>query len=57
MKIRILSIILSLAMMISVLSGVIGTIETEASGLDENNYCADISEYRTGNKEEGTYPT
>ena len=43
--------------MISVLSGVIGTIETEASGLDENNYCADISEYRTGNKEEWTYPT
>ena len=57
MKKRILSAILCMAMVFPLFGGMQGGTVAEAAGIDANDYCADISEYRTGAKETWTYPT
>lgn len=56
-KTKILCVILCIAMFISMLGLIDGMNVVEAAGVDANNYCTDISEYRTGAKETWTYPT
>ena len=55
MKKRLLSFVLCLAMLVPAVFS--GMPTAAADGLDENDYCADISEYRGGEQETWSYPT
>ena len=57
MKNKISSVILCLVMLISLLGRIGGIMMVEAAGIDVNNYCTDIFEFRTGEKETWTYPS